>query len=177
MIFLGVFHLLNRRMGGMVFLFLWTYYILQDERNRRVFLLEKLYKFPWSVPSRTDPTVLSCFVQKINPKPTDFQPSYRKADGWFCENQPRSNLRILKHMVGILEWRLVLRKPTVTRWWSYMRVGSSYPHIARLVSCRFFAQTNRLELGWLIVGQVRGGFTKLWLKKCFYSIHLLHFLP
>ena len=32
-----------------------------------------------------------------------------------------------------------------------MRVGT------RLVSCRFFAQTNRLELGWLIVGQVREG--------------------
>ena len=30
-----------------------------------------------------------------------------------------------------------------------MRVGT------RLVSFRFFAQTNRLELGWLIVGQVR----------------------
>ena len=47
-----------------------------------------------SVPSRTGPTVLSCFVQKINPKLTDFQPSYRIADGWFCENQPRSNLCI-----------------------------------------------------------------------------------
>ena len=46
------------------------------------------------IPSRTGPTVLSCVVQKINPKPTDFQPSYRKADGWFCENQPRSNLCI-----------------------------------------------------------------------------------
>ena len=32
-----------------------------------------------------------------------------------------------------------------------MRVGT------RLVSCQFFAQTNRLELGWLIVGQVREG--------------------
>ena len=68
-------------------------------------------------------------------KPTPFQPSYIVAygwnDGWFCENQPRSNLRILKPMVGMavgfaktnhvptfvyhslwLEWRLVLRKPT-----------------------------------------------------------------
>ena len=35
-----------------------------------------------------------------------------------------------------------------------MRVGT------RLVSCRFFAQTNRLELGWLIVGQVREGNAK-----------------
>ena len=38
-------------------------------------------------------------------KPTPFQPSYLKAhgwnDGWFCENQRRSNLRILKHMVGM----------------------------------------------------------------------------
>ena len=38
-------------------------------------------------PSWTGPTVLSCFVQKINPKPTDFQPSYRNThgrnDGWF----------------------------------------------------------------------------------------------
>ena len=36
-------------------------------------------------------------------KPTPFQPSYLKAhgwnDGWFCENQPRSNLRILKPTV------------------------------------------------------------------------------
>ena len=32
-----------------------------------------------------------------------------------------------------------------------MRVGT------RLVSCQFFAQTNQLELGWLIVGQVREG--------------------
>ena len=37
-------------------------------------------------------------------KPTAFQPLYIIAyswnDGWFCKNQPRSNLRILKHMVG-----------------------------------------------------------------------------
>ena len=69
--------------------------------------------------------------------------AYSWNEGWFCKNQPRSNLRILKHMVGMT---VGLRKPTVTRWWSYMRVGT------RLVSCRFFAQTNRLELDWLIVG-------------------------
>ena len=38
-------------------------------------------------------------------KPTPFQPSYLNAhgwnDGWFCEDQPRSNLRILMHVVGI----------------------------------------------------------------------------
>ena len=38
-------------------------------------------------------------------KPTPFQPSYIIAygwnDGWFCENQLRSNCRILKSMVGM----------------------------------------------------------------------------
>ena len=38
-------------------------------------------------------------------KPTPLQPSYLEAhgcnDGSFCENQPRSNLRILMHVVGI----------------------------------------------------------------------------
>ena len=69
-------------------------------------------------------------------KPTVLQPSYMSGNGWIdswiCENQPRSNLRTLKHMVGMtvgltktnrfptliherqrLEWRLDWRKPTV----------------------------------------------------------------
>ena len=67
--------------------------------------------------------------------PTPFQPSYLKAhgwnDGWFRGNQPRSNLRNLKHMVGMtvglrktnrfltliherqrMDWGLVLWKST-----------------------------------------------------------------
>ena len=53
--------------------------------------------------------MLSCFVQKINLKPTDFQSSYRNThgwnDGWFKRNQPCSYPHI-----GCR--RLVLRKPT-----------------------------------------------------------------
>ena len=68
-------------------------------------------------------------------KPTPFQLSYLEVygwnDGWYCENQPHSILRLLKPLVGMavdfaktnpvptfvynslcLEWRLVLRKPT-----------------------------------------------------------------
>ena len=68
-------------------------------------------------------------------KPTAFQPSYIEVhvwnDGWFCGNQPRSNLRTLKNMVGMtvgltktnrfptlkherqrLDWDLDSRKPT-----------------------------------------------------------------
>ena len=55
-------------------------------------------------------------------KPTPFQPLYLKAHGW-NDGWFHEN------------------QP-----FSYMRVGT------RLVSCRFFAQTNRLESGWLIVG-------------------------
>ena len=58
-------------------------------------------------------------------KPTPFQPLYLKAHGW-NDGWFHKN------------------QP-----FSYMRVGTW------LVSCRFFAQTNRLESGWLIVGQVR----------------------
>ena len=68
-------------------------------------------------------------------KPTPFQLSYLQVhgwnDGWFCGNQPRSNLRTLNHMVGMtvgltktnrfptlkherqrFYWQLDLRKPT-----------------------------------------------------------------
>ena len=58
---------------------------------------------------------------------TPFQPSYLKARGW-DDGWFHEN------------------QP-----FSYMRVGT------RLVFCRFLVQTNRLELGWLIVGQVRAG--------------------
>ena len=77
-------------------------------------------------------------------KPSPFQLLYIIAhgwnDGWFCENQPRSNLRILKPMVGMavgfaktnhvptfvyhslwLECRLVFRKPTPFQL-SYLKV-------------------------------------------------------
>ena len=57
-------------------------------------------------PSRTGPTVLSCFVQKINPKPTDFQPSYRNTHswngGWFKGNQLCSNPHIGKPTVDFV---------------------------------------------------------------------------
>ena len=88
---------------------------------------------PFSNPRAGTPTVGWRLVLQ---KPTAFQPSYIVAygwnDGWFRENQPRSNLRILKPMVGMtipytktnrfptffdyslwLDWLLVLRKPTV----------------------------------------------------------------
>ena len=69
-------------------------------------------------------------------KPTAVQPSYIISygwnDGWFCENQPRSDLGILNSVVGMmvaftetnrfttlfyyslwLDWLLVLRKPNI----------------------------------------------------------------
>ena len=106
-------------------------------------------------------------------KPTPFQPSYLEAHGcnddWFCKNQPRSNLLILMHMVGItvgftktnsfptleqerqrLDWWLVLRKPTAFRllhikayvWnngWFYENQPSSNRHVG--------ASTLRLTVG------------------------------
>ena len=95
-----------------------------------------------------------------------FQPSCKKADSWFCENQPRFNLCISLPIVGmtVVLQILTLFQPSYLKahgwnddWFhenqlfSYMRVRT------RLVSCRFFAQTNRLELGRLMVAQVREG--------------------
>ena len=46
----------------------------------------------------TNPIPIGWFVHEIDTKPTVFQPPYRSAngwiDGWFRENQPRSNHRI-----------------------------------------------------------------------------------
>ena len=51
------------------------------------------------------PTLILESRRLVLRKPTAFQPLYIIAyswnDGWFWKNQPRSNLRILKHMVGM----------------------------------------------------------------------------
>ena len=44
----------------------------------------------------------------------------------------------------------------------------------RVVSCRFFAQTNRLELSWLIVGQVREGYASVFVGSPSIALRDLH---
>ena len=51
------------------------------------------------------PTLIQESRRLVLRKSTAFQPLYIIAyswyEGWFCKNRPRSNLRILKHMVGM----------------------------------------------------------------------------